>query len=161
MVTAQQQLLTMPEIGRPDVFYTHAIGVAELEGDLNKRAALKIARYLSLAMRPGTSWEEKRKYFIHVLKHHCVPQVNDEEFQQFYSQMAEMVREYAGADALRLASQEDDTYAARMSFGQDRSAIEDDAEQFFLKLLGSEDHCPDYFNPPDWAQLKILRDNWI
>ena len=160
MVTAQQQF-SMPEIGRPDVFYTHAIGVAESEGDLNQRAALKIARYLTLAMKPGASWEEKRKYFIHVLKHHCVPQVNDEEFQQYYSQMAEMVREYAGAEALRLASQEDDTYAARMSFGQNLSAIEDDAEQFFLKLLGSEDHCPDYFNPCDWAQLKILRDNWI
>lgn len=161
MITAQQHFPTMPEIGRPDVFYTHAISVAEQEGDLNQRAALKVARYLSLAMKPGTSWDEKRKYFIHVLKHHCASPTPDEDTQQYYAQLADMVRQCAGAEALRLASEEDDTYAARMSFGQNLEAIENDAEAFFLKLLGSEDHCPDYFDPADWAQLKILRDNWI
>ena len=39
------------------------------------------------------------------------------------------------AEALRIASREDDLYAARISMGQTREKIEDEAEDFFAKLV--------------------------
>lgn len=161
MVTAQQNFPPMPEIGRPDAFYTHAIEVAEQEGDLNKRSAMKVGRYVTLALNPSISWEEKQKYLNHALKHHCAPPSQDEETQQYYTQLADLVRQHAGAEALRLASAEDDMYAARVALGQDRSAIDDDAEAFFLRLLGPSDRCPEIFIDIDWQQLKLIRDQWI
>jgi len=161
MVTAQQQFPPLPEIGRPDGFYTSAINRAEARGDVHLRAALKVGRYISLALNPEIKWEEKRKYLLHALKHHCVPPRLDEETQRYYQTLANMVRAYAGNEALRLASQEDDMYAARVALGQDRQLIEDDAEAFFLRLLGSQDHCPEHFDESDWAQIKLLRDQWI
>jgi hypothetical protein len=72
-----------------------------------------------------------------------------------------LIRQYCCAEALRLASLEDDMYAARAALGQDRSAIEDDAELFFSRLMGAGDHCPEHYVETDWAQLKLLRDQWI
>jgi hypothetical protein len=79
----------------------------------------------------------------------------------FYQQLAELVRAYAGNEALRLASLEDDLYAARLSMGQSREKIEDDAEQFFQRLLSHGDTCPEWYNETDWHQLKLIRDQWI
>lgn len=161
MQMAQQQFPPLPEIGHPDVYYTHAITLAEQEGDYHKRAASKVGRYISFAMDPNLPWEEKQKYFLHAIKHHCAPPTLDEETQQYYAELARLVREYAGAEALRLASQEDDMYAARSALGQDISSIEDDAEAFFLRLLGHEDRCPEYLDEGDWSQIKMIRDQWI
>lgn len=161
MVTAQQKFPPMPEIGRPDAFYIHAIEVADQEGDLHKRSALKVGRYITLALDPAIPWEQKRKFFLHALKHHCAPPSLGEDTQQYYAQLADLLRQHAGAEALRLASQEDDMYAARAALGQDRTAIEDDAEAFFLRLLDTGDHCPEHFNEIDWQQLKLIRDQWI
>ena len=151
----------LPEIGRPDAFYTTAIAKAESQGYTHLRASLKVARYISLGLSPELSWDDKAKYFLHALRHHCTPPSADEETQTYYDQLAELVRRHAGAEALREASQEDDMYAARAALGQDRSLIEDDAEAFFLKVMGQGDHRPDLFNEEDWAQLKLLRDQWI
>ena len=71
-------------------------------------------------------------------------------------------RQYAGQEALRLASAEDDLYAARVSMGQSREVIEDEAEVFFQRLLGNNaEICPEWFSEIDWAQLKLIRDQWI
>ncbi len=161
MVATTQKFPPMPDIGRPDVFYTHAIEIAEQEGDVHRRASLKVARYITLGLDPNLPWDAKRKYFLHALKHHCIPPSADEPTQQYYDQLADLVRQYAGSEALRLASAEDDMYAARLSLQQDRMQIEDDAEAFFGKLLNSGDHCPEHFNAIDWEQLKLLRDQWI
>ena len=75
--------------------------------------------------------------------------------------LADLVRQHAGYEALRLASTEDDLYAARVSMGQNREKIEDEAEVFFGRLLSRTDVCPDWFNESDWAQLKMIRDQWI
>jgi hypothetical protein len=45
--------------------------------------------------------------------------------------------------------------------GQAREKIEDDAEQFFGRLLGSGEGAPEWFNETDWHQLKLIRDQWI
>lgn len=163
MVTAQQQrnLPSLPEIGRPDLYYVRAIRQAEEQGDIHSRAALKVARYITLALDRNIAWDEKFRYFSHALRHHCLPPTLDESICNYYKQLADLVRQHCGAEALRLASQEDDMYAARAALGQERSSIEDDAELFFGRLLGTGDHCPEHFNEGDWAQLKLIRDQWI
>lgn len=161
MTVAQNDFPPIPAIGRPDPYYKQAIEEAEQAGDVHLRAALKVARYISLAVAPKLPWEEKLRYFAHALKHHCAPPTPDEPTVQYYQHLADLVRQHAGAEALRLASQEDDMWAARAALGQDRTQIEDDAESFFVRLLGQGDHCPEHFIDGDWAQLKLIRDQWI
>ncbi len=111
-------------------------------------------------MDPRLAWEEKLKYLTHALKRHCVPPpLPDDDVWMFYRSLADLVRRYAGQEALRLASQEDDLYAARLSMGQTRDKIEDEAEEFFAKLVPPE--CPDWLNKEDYQQLRLIRDQWI
>ena len=79
----------------------------------------------------------------------------------FYHRLADLVRTTAGAEALRLASLEDDQYARRLTMGQEREKIEEDAEAFFVRFIPPGDECPEWFNAEDFAQLKLLRDQWI
>jgi hypothetical protein len=152
----------MPEIGRPESYYAKLVHEADKQGDVHAHEAAKVGQYITLALDPNLSWEQKLKYFRHALKRHCQPPpYPDDDVWMFYHQLADLVRQYCGYEALRLASTEDDLYAARLSMGQSREKIEDEAEQFFLKLMGSGDHCPEWFNETDWAQLKLIRDQWI
>jgi hypothetical protein len=43
--------------------------------------------------------------------------------------------------------------------GQTREKIEDEAEQFFARIVPGE--CPEWFNEEDYGQLKLIRDQWI
>ena len=161
MVVVSQNFPALPHIGLPDATYAKAIQLAVAEGDVHTREAYKVSRYLTLAAHPKLAWPDKLRYYQHALQKHCAPPFPDEDVVRHYAQMAETVRQYCGAEALRLASQEDDLYAARVSLGEERSKIEDDAEVFFGDLLGNADQCPDHFDEIDWAQLKLLRDQWI
>jgi hypothetical protein len=87
------------------------------------------------------------------------PPLPDDDVWTFYRGLADLVRQHAGQEALKLASQEDDLYAARLAMGQTREHIEDEAEEFFARLVPSE--CPDYYNEDDFNQLKLIRDQWI
>jgi hypothetical protein len=87
--------------------------------------------------------------------------VPDEPVWVFYRELADLVRQYAGREALRLASTEDDLYATRLQMGSAREQIESEAEVFFCALTGSGDRRPDWFSDEDWAQLKLIRDQWI
>ncbi|HEY7087899.1 MAG TPA: hypothetical protein VH518_07395 [Tepidisphaeraceae bacterium] len=157
-----RQLPQMPEIGRPETFYAKLVHHADQQGDVHLHESAKVGQYITLALDPGLQWEEKLKYFRHALKRHCVPPpYPDDDVWMFYQSLAELVRQYAGVEALRIASTEDDLYAARLSMGQQRDKIEDDAETFFSRLVGRGDQCPEWFNETDWAQLKMLRDQWI
>jgi len=78
----------------------------------------------------------------------------------FYRQLADLVRQHAGQEALRLASTEDDMYAARLAMGQTRDKIMEDAEVFFGRLVPFEFN-PEWFNEEDYRQLKMIRDQWI
>jgi hypothetical protein len=152
----------LPQIGRPENYYAKLVHQADQSGDTHSHEAAKVGQYITLALDPSLAWEEKLKYFRHALKRHCVaPPYPDDDVWMFYQHLAELVRQYCGMEALRLASTEDDLYAARLSMGQNREQIEDDAEQFFLKLMGRGDQCPDWFNETDWSQLKLIRDQWI
>lgn len=157
-----RQLPQMPEIGRPESYYAKLVHTADRQGDTHAHEAAKVGQYVTLALDPSLAWEEKLKYFQHALKRHCVPPpYPDDDVWMFYQQLAELVRAYCGQEALRLESLEDDLYAARLSMGQSRDKIEDDAETFFGRLLGTGDTSPEWFNETDWHQLKLIRDQWI
>lgn len=161
MVMTTLQFLPKPEIGLADVAYQQAISQAEAESDVHKRAALKVTRYITLALNPKLPWPEKVRYLSHALKHYCAAPAQDEETLAFYRQLTELVREHCGAEALRLASQEDEMYATRLALGQERIQIDDEADAFFTGLLGIGDGRPNHFSELDWAQLKMIRDQWI
>ena len=157
-----RQLPPMPEIGRPESYYAKLSHEADRQGDRHAREANKVGQYVTLAMDPHLTWDEKLKYFQHALKRHCQPPpYPDDDVWLFYKQLADLVRQHAGFEALRLASTEDDLYAARVSMGQNREKIEDEAEEFFARLIGRVDLKPDWFNDDDWGQLKMVRDQWI
>jgi len=71
------------------------------------------------------------------------------------------VMHHAGAEALRLASGEDDRYACRLAGGEQRRTIMEDAVEFFANLMGVDDTCPTHFKEEDWLQLRIIRNQWI
>lgn len=162
MVLQARPLPSMPPIGRPESFYAKAAHEADQAGDVHAHEAAKVGQYITLALNEALPWEEKLKYFRHVIRRHCQPPPSaDEEVTAFYQQLAEYVRQHAGQEALRIASREDDLYAARLSMGQSRDLIEDEAEAFFAKIMGTGNACPDWIAPPDWAQLVLIRDQWI
>ncbi|MGE5612282.1 MAG: hypothetical protein ACM359_23745 [Bacillota bacterium] len=162
MPTQQLSLPPMPPVGRPESFYAKLAHDAERVGDAHAHEAAKVGQYLTLALNEALPWDEKLKYFQHAIRRHCQPPPFPEsEVDCFYKRLADLVRQYAGQEALRIASREDDLYAARLNMGQPRDGIEDEAEAFFQRLMGSGDHRPDWINEPDWAQLKLLRDQWI
>lgn len=163
MMTEQQQYPPLPKIGMADEVYSREIAKADAENDRDAREALKVGRYVTLAMHPSLAWDAKLRYFLHALHKHCLSPTPDELMKPFYQNLGQLVREYCGSEALRLASQEDDMYAARAALSEDHSTIEEDAEVFFGNLLGTGtgDHAPEQFNEVDWSQLKMLRDQWI
>jgi hypothetical protein len=159
---AARQLPPMPEIGKHESYYAKLVHDADREGNTHLHEAAKVGQYVSLALDPSLDWEAKLKYFRHAIKRHCNPPAYpDDTVWMFYQDLANLVRQYCSAEALRLASAEDDLYAARLSMGQDREQLEDEAEEFFQRLMGSGDQCPDWFNESDYAQLKLIRDQWI
>lgn len=162
MTTQSRLSAPLPEIGRPESYYARLAQEADKAADPHSHEAAKVAQYITLAIDPNISWDEKLKYFRHALKRHCVaPPFPDEDVWMFYNRLAAWVRQHAGQEALRLASTEDDMYAARLSFGTARDQIENEAETFFAKLIGEGDQCPDWITEEDWGQLKLIRDQWI
>lgn len=161
-VVGMRRFPPLPEIGHPEGYYAHGVHQADRSGDTYRHEAFKVGQYITLALDPMLDWSQKLKYFQHALKRHCTPPpYPDDDVWMFYQQLADLVRQHCGQEALRIASHEDDLYAARLSMGQERDRIDDDAETFFAKLIGSGDQCPEWFNETDWLQLKLIRDQWI
>ena len=161
-MSAQQtrQFPPLPEIGHPESYYAQKVHSADRVGDRHGHEAYKVGQYVTLGMDQRLTWEEKLKYFSHALKRHCMPPpLPDDDVWMFYRGLADLVRRYAGQEALRMASQEDDLYAARLSMGQTREKIENEAEEFFAKIVPPE--CPDWLNEEDYQQLRLIRDQWI
>ncbi|MCC6239436.1 MAG: hypothetical protein IT448_03960 [Phycisphaerales bacterium] len=160
MLTKLHTFPPLPEIGHPEIWYAKRIRQADDAGDTYLRQSLKVGQYITLGLDPLLSWEDKHRYFCHAIKRHCQPPpLPDEATRNFYGSLAALVREYAGREVLRLASIEDDIYAARQTMGQSEEEIENDAEIFFARLI--PDECPDYLDYEDYEQLKIIRDQWI
>jgi len=161
-MTTTRTVPAIPVIGRPESYYAKLAHDAERRADVHAREAAKVGQYLTLALDPALSWEQKLKYFMHALRRHCQPPpLPDDDVWAFYRDLSQLIRQHAGAEALRIASAEDDMYAARLSLGQSREKIEDEAEQFFGRIMGHGDECPEWCNETDWAQLRMIRDQWI
>jgi hypothetical protein len=152
----------MPPIGQSETYYANLARQADADGSIYAHEAAKVGQYITLGLDVHLEWPAKLRYFQHALKRHCAPPpVPDEAVWVFYRDLAELVRQYAGHEALRLASAEDDLYATRLALGAERDAVDADAETFFILLLGTGDIRPDWASEDDWSQLKIIRDQWM
>ena len=152
----------MPPVGRTERFYRNLVRDADAANDPLARCAAKVGQYVSLALDPALDWDHKRKYFDHALRRHCKPpRYADAATWRFFHRLGDLVREHAGAEALRLASAEDDAYAAAAKRGRPRLRLAEEAEAFFGKILCCGDGCPKWFGDDDWWQLKLLRDQWV
>jgi hypothetical protein len=156
------RLPALPTIGLDEHTYAHAARDAERDGDRHAKEAAKVGLYVTAAMDPHKPWQEKLRNFTHALNRHChPPPLPDDRVWGFYGDLAHLVKEYCGAEALRLASKEDDFYAARLAMGQPRDAIENEAELFFDQLIGRGDHCPPYMLEDAYETIRMIRDQWI
>ena len=161
MVTSPRQMPPMPEIGHPEGYYVRGAHDAEKKGLLLLRESFKVGQYITLALSSRIGWDEKLRYFHHALDRHATPpKILDDETWSFYKDLQNLIRDYAGEEALRLASIEDDRYAAMEAMSRPRSDIESHAELFFNKIICS-DECPPHFHEDDYRQLKMIRDQWI
>lgn len=164
-VVAMQQtrrLPDLPPIGKPESFYARQVHHADRHGDPHHHEAYKVGQYVTLGLAPGLNWDQRCKYFTHALRRHCnPPPLPDEEVWVFYRSLADLVRHHAGREALRLAVAKDDEFAARAAAGESRARLADEAELFFLRLLGTSREKPDHFCEEDWAQLRMIQDQWI
>ena len=162
MMSEHRTLPRLPTVGCPESYYAKLAHDADRNADAHAHEAAKVGQYITLALDEHLNWDDKLKYFRHAIKRHCQPpQYADDNVVAFYAALADLVRQHAGQEALRIASREDDLYAARLSMGQSRDDIENEAEDFFLKLLGTDGACPHWFNDIDYQQLKLIRDQWI
>src|SRR5947207_48330 len=118
MVQDKRILPSLPEIGRPASYYANLVRAADKAGDIHAHEAGKVGQYITLALDPELPWGSKKRYFDHALRRHCVPPpIPDEPVWIFYRSLANLVRQHAGQEALRLASKEDDLYAMRSKLG--------------------------------------------
>jgi hypothetical protein len=156
------RLPELPGIGLDEHFYAQQARDADRAGDRHAREAAKVGMYVTLAMDVHMPWEEKLRHFTHAMNRHCHPPAfADDRVWSFYRDLSHLAKEYCGAEAVRLASKEDDFYAARLAMGQSRDQIENDAEVFFDKLIGRGDHCPPYLLEDDYQTVRMIRDQWI
>jgi hypothetical protein len=153
----------MPKIGLPEKVYLRAHDEAKARGDDLTVEAAKVGQYVSLALRdPDASWSKKLKYFRHALKRHAQPPEHaDAITKEWFAQLARHVKAYVGAEAVRLATEENERYRTRVDMGQGIDGIAEDAEEFFDNVCPHCDTCPPVYNPEDWERLKVIRDRWI
>ena len=156
------ELPPLPEIGRPESYYAQQVKLAEQYHNHHAREAYKVGQYVTLGLDRRLDWEKKLRYFNHALRSHCsAPPGASDKLWLFYGQLGDMVRRNAGAEALRLASLEDDYYMGQIRAGVPKPTVMIQAEIFFRKLLGDRSEKPDYLNQEDFEQIRILRNQWI
>jgi hypothetical protein len=152
---------TLPEIGLNEHDYSRTAKLADEAGDRHTREAAKVGLYITLALDPRMSWHDKLRHFTHALNKHCHAPPRDHRTWCFYHDLALLVKKYCGEEALKLASREDDLYAARLTMGTPRQTIEDEAELFFDALIGNGKACPEYLLHEEFETIRMIRDQWI
>lgn len=151
----------LPVIGYPESYYAKHIKEADAAGDTLAHMSFKVGQYVTLALDPKRSWEEKTKYLKHTLKHHCVaPPDADDETRAFYQKLTDLVCRYASQEARRLARQEHDSYSMRTEMGVPRDTLVEEAEVFFPTIMG-HGPCPEWMTPEAFNEIRALRDKWI
>lgn len=163
MPTAQNthQFHPLPVIGHPETWYTKHIEQADSVGDHLAHCSFKVGQYVTLALDPKRSWEEKVKYFRHCLKHHCTAKEGaDPETVAFCEKLRGLVLRYASQEARRAAHREHDSYSMRLDMGASKDTLAEEAEVFFPNVLG-HGPCPDYLTAEAFKEICGLRDRWI
>jgi hypothetical protein len=151
----------MPVIGHPAAFYERHIKQAEAAGDVHARSSHKVGEYVTEGIDPKLPWEHKLKCFKHALKHHCVPPDGaDELLATFYKKLAEVVRRHAGTEALHAAQKFHLDATKRANSRTPREAIEDDADNFFITILGHE-RTPEWCTREFADQIARIRQQWV
>lgn len=162
METESSQIPPLPEIGQPESWYARQVKQADQAGNHHAREGYKVGQYITLGLNPRLEWAKKLRYFEHALHCHCAaPPLAGENVWLFYARLGELVREHAGAEALRLSSLEDDFWASQIRTGVPRTIIVARAQAFFKGILGERDERPEYLNQNDYEQLRILRNQWL
>jgi hypothetical protein len=152
----------IPPVGRPESFYARQVHIADKANDVHAHEAYKVAQYVTLGLDPSLPWAKKLRYFDHALRRHCQPPpLPADDVWLFYRDLANLVRTHCGEQALFLASAMDDSYAERVRAGETHEAVAADAERFFADLMPFGHEKPAHFNETDWAQLKLIRDQWV
>ena len=151
----------LPVIGHPPAFYERHIKQAEASGDVHARASHKVGQYVTEAVDPKLPWEHKMKCFRHALKHYCTPPAGaDEPLKVFYGKLCELVRRNASNEALHAAQRFHQEATKRVSAGTPRATIEDEADAFFMALLGHE-RTPDWCTPDAAERIARIRQQWV
>ena len=162
MVQQSRHFHPLPVIGHPEAWYANHIQQAEAAGDTLARSSYKVGQYITLSLDPKRPWEEKAKYFKHVLKHYCTPTAEcDPETRAFCEKLRGIVCRYASQEAHRLATREHHSYLMRLDMGVPRETLAEEAEVFFPVLLGHDSHCPEFLRPEVFNEIRTLRDKWI
>jgi hypothetical protein len=162
MFTAWGDLPPLPEIGHPETYYAKQVARADRHGMRHAHEAYKVGQYITLALGPRLTWEQKARYFRHAIRHHCNgPDLAPQPIMKFYSDLADLVRKYAGQEAIRMASREDDAWAAQLQRGVPRAQVKAEAARYFKALFGDDGRQPEYFTRDDWDQLWVLRKAWL
>ena len=151
----------LPVIGHPPAFYDRHIKQAEASGDVHARASHKVGQYVTEGLDPNVPWEHKMKCFRHAMKHHCVaPEGADEHLQAFYKKLGDLVRRHAGQEALHAAQRFSAEATRRVSAGESRAQVEDEADDFFIGLLGHE-RTPEWCSKEIAEQIGRIRQQWV
>lgn len=162
MATQTGTFHPLPVIGHAPAFYDRHIKAAEAAGDVHARASHKVGQYITEAIDPKVAWPHKLKCFRHALKHYCVPPEGaDEPLRAFYQKLRDLVRRHAGTEALHAAQKFHKDATVRLQVDPSaRPAIEDEADEFFLALLGHD-------RTPEWCTLEVadqiarIRQQWV
>lgn len=163
-MSMQQQLNRfhpLPVIGHPDAFYVKHIKQAEESGNVHERESHKVGRYVTLAMDPKMSWDEKVRHFRHALKHHCnAPPDATPDMMHFYGKLGDLVRRHAGQEAIRLVSRETESYRLRLLKGTPRANLQVEALELRQRVFGDFDARPNWISEEAWTQIEKMLKDW-
>jgi hypothetical protein len=151
----------MPVIGHPEIFYVKHIKQAEETGAFHAREAYKVGRYVTLAIDPKLPWEEKIRYFKHVLKHHVTaPDGSDPETQQYYHKLLDLVKRYASQEAVKSIKHESDRLREMRQRGESLEKVRIEAGAALSRVIGDHAACPHWMRPDAWEQVKMIQRQW-
>ena len=151
----------LPVIGHPPAWYDRHIKQAEQAGDVHARASHKVGQYVTEGIDPKLPWAHKVKCFRHAMKHYCVaPEGADEHLRTFYQKLGDLVRRHASTEAVHAAQKFHAEANKRLQAGTPRATIEDEADDFFLGLLGHE-RTPEWCNRECSEQIARIRQQWV
>ena len=152
----------LPVIGHPEAWYAKHIAQAEQAGEQHARASYKVGLHVTQALVPGMPWEEKFRHFRHAIKHYCQPPEGaGEAIKVFYAKLAEVVRRYAGQEAVKVVRQQHEQYVRKLKSGVSRDEIANEAELFFPPFIGHGHGPPEWLSPDAWNQIRNIEANWV